>query len=203
MPLLEVSHPQKFQATFKKHWKCLNEKKKSFMKKQKLLTKRVRGISNLPRWKKSIACKLFNINIKLINDADQFGSTLYHNSIYQDIANSYGKTQLCGEAKNNFWQPRAGLKKNLEPWSIVFVKIRTWLKYCLVGLKIFPSRNMIIKGSSQATISITKNPIHHDQTKLVEIDRYFGIIQMNYTTTKLQILLILLLKLDLLCSTYK
>ena len=45
---------------------------------------------------------------------------------------------------------------------------------------------------SQATISIAKNPVHHDQTKYVEIDYHFikekieeGTILLVYTLTTL------------------
>ena len=45
---------------------------------------------------------------------------------------------------------------------------------------------------NQATISISKNPIHHDRTKHMEIDRHFikeklegGIISLMYTPSSL------------------
>ena len=45
-----------------------------------------------------------------------------------------------------------------------------------------------------ATISIAKNPIHHDKTKHVEIDRHFikekiegGILNLIHTPTSLQV----------------
>ena len=47
---------------------------------------------------------------------------------------------------------------------------------------------------NQATISIAKNPMHHDRTKHIKIDRHFiskkiasVIVQLNYIPTRQQI----------------
>ena len=52
---------------------------------------------------------------------------------------------------------------------------------------------MKIFCDNKAAISIAKNPVHHDKTKHVEIDRHFikekveeGIIKLMYTPTCLQ-----------------
>ena len=48
-----------------------------------------------------------------------------------------------------------------------------WLNRLLEELR-FPLKHpMVLYCNNQAAISITKNPVHHDRTKHVEIDRHF------------------------------
>ena len=63
-----------------------------------------------------------------------------------------------------------------------------WLQRMLEELKIFTSYTMKILCDNKAAISIAKNPVHHDRTKHVEIDRHFikekldnGIASLEYT----------------------
>ncbi|KAK3012421.1 hypothetical protein RJ639_010652 [Escallonia herrerae] len=62
-----------------------------------------------------------------------------------------------------------------------------WLKRLLEELKITCEGSIKVFCDNQASINIAKNPVHHDRTKHVEIDRHFirekiegGIIQMVY-----------------------
>ena len=48
-----------------------------------------------------------------------------------------------------------------------------WLKKVLMELKIPFEGPMKMFCDNQAAISIAKNPIHHDQTKHVEMDQHF------------------------------
>ena len=48
-----------------------------------------------------------------------------------------------------------------------------WLQRMLKELKISTSYTMKILCHNKAAISIAKNPVHHDRTKHVEIDRHF------------------------------
>ena len=68
-----------------------------------------------------------------------------------------------------------------------------WLRRVLKELKISDEEPMKMFCDNQSAISIAKNPVHHDRTKHVEIDRHFikekideGIIKILYVPTSLQ-----------------
>ena len=69
-----------------------------------------------------------------------------------------------------------------------------WLQRVLSELKVEMQDSVKMFSDSQAAISIAKNPVHHDRTKHIEIDRHFisekvnnGIVQLSYIPTKQQI----------------
>ncbi|KAJ4703138.1 Retrovirus-related Pol polyprotein from transposon TNT 1-94 [Melia azedarach] len=69
-----------------------------------------------------------------------------------------------------------------------------WLRRVLQELSIPVIEPMKMYCDNQSAISIAKNPVHHDRTKHVEIDRHFvkekiesGIISLLYTSTCQQI----------------
>ncbi|CAN0915260.1 Copia protein, partial [Linum grandiflorum] len=69
-----------------------------------------------------------------------------------------------------------------------------WLKRVLEELKIPHGGPMKLLCDSQAAISIVRNPVHHDRTKHVEVDRQFitdnvnkGVVQVEYVPSKQQI----------------
>ena len=68
-----------------------------------------------------------------------------------------------------------------------------WLKRLLEELQVPVKFPMTLHCDNQAAISIAKNPVHHDRTKHVEIDRHFikekieqGIFEVSYTPTHCQ-----------------
>ena len=68
-----------------------------------------------------------------------------------------------------------------------------WLKRLLKELKVMCEGPIKLFCDNQATISIAKNPVYHDRTKHVEIDRHFirekieeGTINLIYTPSNLQ-----------------
>ena len=69
-----------------------------------------------------------------------------------------------------------------------------WLQRLLRELKVETKDTVKMFSDSQAAINIAKNPVHHDRTKHIEIDRHFisekvnnGIVQLSYVPTRLQI----------------
>ena len=54
-----------------------------------------------------------------------------------------------------------------------------WLKRVLDDLKIIIEGPIKLFCDNQAALSIAKNPVHHDRTKHIEIDRYY-ISDMEY-----------------------
>ncbi|PON32605.1 hypothetical protein PanWU01x14_359740 [Parasponia andersonii] len=66
-----------------------------------------------------------------------------------------------------------------------------WLKRLLEELKMTNDCHMKLYYDNQTAISITQNPVHHDWTKHVEVDKHSikekiesGIICMSYVPTK-------------------
>ena len=69
-----------------------------------------------------------------------------------------------------------------------------WLKRLLTELRVPIDEPIRLCCDNQAAISIAKNPVHHDRTKHVEIDRHFikekvegRLIELIYTPTSSQI----------------
>ncbi|RVW80146.1 Retrovirus-related Pol polyprotein from transposon TNT 1-94 [Vitis vinifera] len=78
-------------------------------------------------------------------------------------------------------------KKEIE----IFFRCR--LGRLLEELRVPLKHPMVLYYDNQAAISIAKNPVHHDRTKHVEIDRHFikekieeGVFKVNYTPTNCQ-----------------
>ena len=68
-----------------------------------------------------------------------------------------------------------------------------WLKRLLAHLKVPIDGSIKLLSDSQAAISIAKNPVQHDRTKHIEIDKHFikenierGVIEPIYTPSSLQ-----------------
>ena len=61
-----------------------------------------------------------------------------------------------------------------------------WLKRLLVDLRVEAKGPIEVLYDNQLAIAIAKNPVHHDRTKHVEIDRHFisEIIENNVIILK-------------------
>ncbi|GMI63347.1 hypothetical protein HRI_000004000 [Hibiscus trionum] len=69
-----------------------------------------------------------------------------------------------------------------------------WLQRLLTELGFCYNKHFELQSDSQSAISIAKNPVHHDRTKHVEIDRHFisekvngGLVKLNFVLTKGQL----------------
>ena len=69
-----------------------------------------------------------------------------------------------------------------------------WLQYMSRELKVCLDSPILLQCDNKAAISIMKNPVHHDQTKHVEIDRHFikeeleeGMVKLVYILSNQQI----------------
>ncbi|KAE8729490.1 putative Kinase family protein / peptidoglycan-binding LysM domain-containing protein [Hibiscus syriacus] len=69
-----------------------------------------------------------------------------------------------------------------------------WIKRLLTELDLDDKKNFEIFSDSQSAMSIAKNPVQHDRTKHIEIDRHFiyekvnnGVAQLQYIPTKKQL----------------
>ncbi|KAL6315942.1 hypothetical protein AAG906_013776 [Vitis piasezkii] len=80
--------------------------------------------------------------------------------------------------------------------SFVWGNLVTWRskkQSSLEELRVPLKHPMVLYCDNQAAISIAKNPVHHDRTKHVEIDRHFikekieeGVFKVSYTPTNCQ-----------------
>ena len=65
-----------------------------------------------------------------------------------------------------------------------------WMKMLLEEIGAEIQKPMLLQCDNKAAISIAHNPVHHDRTKHVEVDRHFikekieaGLITVNYIPT--------------------
>ena len=68
-----------------------------------------------------------------------------------------------------------------------------WLRRMLKELRVVNTGPMVLHCDNKATIEIARNPVHHDRTKHVEIDRHFikekieeGALKLDYIPTNRQ-----------------
>ncbi|KAL6310757.1 hypothetical protein AAG906_006064 [Vitis piasezkii] len=93
---------------------------------------------------------------------------------------------------------RKGVRSRLKiPLEILFLMIsyhlRNMVEQSLEELRVPLKHPMVLYRDNQVAIKIAKNPVHHDRTKHVEIDRHFikekieeGVFKVSYTPTNCQ-----------------
>ena len=69
-----------------------------------------------------------------------------------------------------------------------------WLRTLLVDLTVNPENQMMVWCGNKSTISIANNPVQHDRTKHIEIDRFFIkekldniILKLSHVSTEHQV----------------
>ena len=69
-----------------------------------------------------------------------------------------------------------------------------WLQILLTELRLFKNGHLMLYCDNKAAIDIANNPVHHDRTKHIEIDRHFikekldgGVICLPYVKSASQV----------------
>ncbi|KAL5548711.1 hypothetical protein UlMin_003942 [Ulmus minor] len=98
----------------------------------------------------------------------------------------------CSESKKQPMVSRSSAKSEYRALDLGICE-GMWLQRLLRELRVEAKSTVRMFCDSQAAIDISKNPVHLDRTKHVEIDQHFisekvnnGIIQLSYIPTKLQ-----------------
>lgn len=89
-----------------------------------------------------------------------------------------------------------GVKNRVVARSTVEAELRSmasglcelmWLRLLLTKLQMYKGGSLQLYCDNHATINIVNNPVHHDRTKNIEIDRHFirdildeGALQVNF-----------------------
>lgn len=130
-------------------------------------------------------------DIEIFTDADWVGSTSdrrstsgYCTYVWGNLATWQSKKQSVVSRSNAEAEFRAiahGICEGI------------WLRRLLEELGVSNKKTMKMFCDNQSAISIARNPVHHDRTKHVEIDRHFikekiegGIIELLHVPTSLQ-----------------
>lgn len=131
-------------------------------------------------------------NIEIYSDADWAG----------DITNRRSTSAYCSYVWGNLvtWRSK---KQSVVARSSAEAEFRAlangicegiWIKRVLKELGVCSPSSILMRCDNQAAISIAKNPVHHDRTKHVEIDRHFisekvtsGSVELKYIPTRQQI----------------
>ena len=100
---------------------------------------------------------------------------------------------LLGEVKNKMWFARSSVEVEFRAVAHGICEV-IWIKRLLEELKVSDSQPMKLYCDNKAAISIVHNPVLHDRTKHVEVDKHFikekldsGLICMPYIPTAEQI----------------
>ena len=61
-----------------------------------------------------------------------------------------------------------------------------WMKNLMAELKLLRNNTMVLNCDNISAMNIANNPVHHDRTKHIEIDRFFVKEKLDSNTLKLK-----------------
>ncbi|RVX11614.1 Retrovirus-related Pol polyprotein from transposon RE2 [Vitis vinifera] len=129
--------------------------------------------------------------IEIFSDADWAGSVTYRRSTSGYCSFVWGNL-VTWRSKKQSMLARSSAKAEFRAMAQGIYE-GIWLNRLLEELRVPLKHPMVLYCDNQAAISIAKNPVHHDRTKHVEIDRHFikekieeGVFKVSYTPTNCQ-----------------
>lgn len=132
------------------------------------------------------------IQVEAYTDADWAGSTIDRRST-SGMCTFVGGNLVTWRSKKQSVVSRSSAEAEYRAVALGMCEL-LWLKKLLTELNIEIKRPMKLYSDSKAAISIANNPVQHDRTKHVEIDRHFikeklvsGAICMPYIPSKEQL----------------
>ncbi|XP_028086199.1 uncharacterized protein LOC114287116 [Camellia sinensis] len=132
-----------------------------------------------------------NRKIEIFSDADWAGSLTDRRSTSGYCSFVWGNV-VTWRSKKQSVVARSSAEAEFRAMALGVCE-GIWLNRLLEELRVPSEHPMVLYCDNQAAISIAKNPVHHDRTKHVEIDRHFikekieeGVFQVSYTPTNYQ-----------------
>ena len=130
-------------------------------------------------------------NITLYSDADWAGSQVDRRSTTGYCSIVWGNLVTWRSKKQTVVSSSA--EAELRALAVTICE-GIWIRRVMTELGLEFEKLVTLKCDNQATISIAKDPVHHDRTKHVEIDRHFiaekienSEVQVIYTPTREQL----------------
>ncbi|KAL8148727.1 hypothetical protein AgCh_005914 [Apium graveolens] len=130
--------------------------------------------------------------IKVYTDSDWAGSTIDRRST-SGYCTYVGGNLVTWRSKKQSIVARSSAEAEFRAIALGVCEA-LWLKRILEELRMTSKPTINMFCDNQAALSIARNPVHHDRTKHIEIDRHFikekidkGIINILYIPTRSQI----------------
>ncbi|XP_073049461.1 secreted RxLR effector protein 161-like [Primulina eburnea] len=131
-------------------------------------------------------------NIVMFSDADWAGSRIDRRSTTGYCSFVWGNL-VTWRSKKQPVVSRSSAEAEFRALSLATCE-GIWIRRMMAELKMPYHESVILNCDNQAAISIAKDPVHHDRTKHVEIDRHFIAekiksteVLLQYTPTRVQL----------------